>query len=82
MYAQQGEIICRGLFNGSRRGIEIIARDQGPGIVNIEMALTDGVSTSNGLGIGLPGARRLMGELHIESVVGQGTSIMARKWLS
>ncbi|MEN6460607.1 MAG: anti-sigma regulatory factor [Syntrophomonas sp.] len=82
VYAQKGEIICRILLNGKRRGIEIIARDQGPGIVNIEMALTDGVSTSNGLGIGLPGAKRLMGELHIESASGQGTSIMARKWLS
>jgi serine/threonine-protein kinase RsbT len=82
IYAKQGEIVCRILINGQRKGIEIVARDEGPGIANIEMALTDGVSTSNGLGIGLPGARRLMGELHIESASGQGTSIMARKWLS
>lgn len=82
VYAKKGEIICRILINGQHKGIEIVARDQGPGIANIELALTDGISTSNGLGIGLPGARRLMGELHIESASGQGTSIMARKWLN
>ncbi|MEN6328312.1 MAG: anti-sigma regulatory factor [Syntrophomonas sp.] len=82
VYAKRGEIVCRILINGQRKGIEIVARDQGPGIANIELALTDGISTSNGLGIGLPGARRLMGELHIESASGQGTSIMARKWLN
>ncbi|MDD3269776.1 MAG: anti-sigma regulatory factor [Syntrophomonadaceae bacterium] len=82
VYAQKGEIVCRILINGQRKGIEIVARDQGPGIANIELALTDGISTSNGLGIGLPGARRLMGELHVESASGQGTSIMTRKWLN
>lgn len=82
VYAKKGEIVCRILINGQRKGIEIVARDQGPGIANIELALTDGISSSNGLGIGLPGARRLMGELHIESASGQGTSIMARKWLN
>lgn len=82
VYAQKGEIVCRILINGQRKGIEIVARDQGPGIANIEMALTDGISTSNGLGIGLPGAKRLMGELHIESASGRGTSVMARKWLN
>lgn len=82
VYAKEGEIVCRVLISGQHKGIEIVARDQGPGIANIEMALTDGVSTSNGLGIGLPGAMRLMGELHIESASGQGTRISARKWLS
>lgn len=82
VYAKKGEIVCRVVVHSQRKGIEIIARDEGPGILNIQLALTDGHTTSNSLGIGLPGAKRLMGEMHIESVSGKGTSIMTRKWIS
>jgi serine/threonine-protein kinase RsbT len=58
----------------------VIARDNGPGIADIEQAMQDGYSTGNGLGLGLPGARRLMDEFSIESTVGTGTIIVMKKW--
>ena len=61
-------------------GIEIIAEDQGPGIADIDLAMKDGFSTNRGLGGGLPGVKRLMDELDIQSEVGKGTRITARKW--
>jgi serine/threonine-protein kinase RsbT len=82
VYAKKGKITYKVLTHLHKKGIEIIAQDEGPGIMNIELALTDGQSTSHGLGIGLPGAKRLMGEMHIESSVGKGTSIITRKWVN
>lgn len=64
-----------------REGIEVIAEDDGPGISDLENALSDGYSTNGGLGSGLPGARRLMDEFEIESKPGCGTRIAARIWL-
>jgi serine/threonine-protein kinase RsbT len=80
-YAKQGEVICRTVENGDKRGILVIAQDQGPGIPNIEMALRDGYSTSGGLGLGLPGVRRLMDEFEITSAEGGGTTVKATKWV-
>lgn len=82
VYAKKGKIIYKVLSQLQKKGIEIVAQDNGPGITNIQLALTDGQSTSNGLGIGLPGAKRLMGEMQIETAAGKGTSIMTRKWVS
>jgi serine/threonine-protein kinase RsbT len=65
----------------SRRGLEVVARDEGPGIADIPQAMTDGFSTSRGLGLGLPGSRRLMDEFLLESKVRQGTTVTMRKWL-
>lgn len=79
-YAKSGEIVLQRVQNGKRSGLLIIARDQGPGIADIDLALQDGYSTSSGLGLGLPGARRLMDELEIVSEVGKGTTITMRKW--
>ncbi len=79
-YAQHGEIILS-VVEGSRPGIQIIARDQGPGIANLELAMRDGYSTGGSLGLGLPGARRLMDEFTIDSEVGKGTTILMRKWV-
>jgi serine/threonine-protein kinase RsbT len=79
-YARQGEIILS-VVEGSRRGIQIVARDQGPGIADLEMAMRDGFSTGGSLGLGLPGARRLMDEFAIDSEVGKGTTVSMRKWL-
>ena len=79
-YAQRGEIILS-VAEGSRRGIQIVARDQGPGIPDLELAMRDGYSTGGSLGLGLPGARRLMDEFAIDSEVGKGTTVSMRKWL-
>ena len=80
-YASQGEVILAPA-DAHRKGIAVIARDHGPGIVNVARALEPGYSTSRGLGLGLPGARRLMDEFEIVSRVGVGTTVTMRKWLS
>ena len=79
-YAGYGEIILELVQQGGRRGIVVIARDQGPGIPDIEKAMQDGYSTTNSLGLGLPGARRLMDDFEIVSQVGQGTTVTVKKW--
>ncbi|MCX7681942.1 MAG: ATP-binding protein [Anaerolineae bacterium] len=79
-YAQGGEIILYPLCEGERRGVVVIARDQGPGIPNVEQVLEGGYSTGGGLGMGLAGARRLMDEFEIVSQVGRGTVIRMVKW--
>ena len=80
MYARRGEISLSVVANGDQQGVVIVARDQGPGIPDVSRALQDGYSTSGGLGLGLPGARRLMDDFDIASVVGQGTTVTMRKW--
>ena len=79
-YAAPGEIIMTARREPDRRGITLIALDKGPGIKDLGDALRDGVSTGNGLGLGLPGARRLMDEFGIHSTVGEGTTITMTKW--
>lgn len=79
-YATAGIMTFEEVHEASRRGLVVVARDQGPGIVDIERAMQDGYSTGKGLGLGLPGARRLMDDFSIESVVGQGTTIVMKKW--
>lgn len=81
MYAGQGEVMLHGVEISHRKGIVIVARDSGPGIRSIEDVLRDGYSTSGGLGLGLPGVKRLMDEFAIESELGQGTTVTVRKWL-
>jgi serine/threonine-protein kinase RsbT len=80
-YAGQGEVMMRGVETPHRRGIMICARDSGPGIRSIDDVLRDGYSTSGGLGLGLPGVRRLMDEFAIESELRRGTVVTVRKWL-
>jgi serine/threonine-protein kinase RsbT len=60
--------------------LQVIGRDEGPGIADVAQALEDGYSTSGSLGLGLPGARRLMDEFELQSAVGKGTTITMRKW--
>ena len=62
-------------------GITIIASDEGPGIPDLRKVMTDGFSTSGGLGAGMPGVRRLMDEFKVDSEIGVGTTITAMKWL-
>lgn len=82
-YAKRGEIALGVLENSSKdnRGLEVVARDEGPGIVNIARAMQGGHSSSGSLGLGLPGVRRLMDEFDIASEVGKGTTVSVRKWL-
>jgi serine/threonine-protein kinase RsbT len=68
-------------IENDRKGIEILCRDEGPGIENLELALHGGYSTVGGLGIGLSGARQLMDEFEIDSIRGKGTTVIIRKWL-
>ncbi len=79
-YATRGEMTMCVVQDGTRRGVEIVVQDEGPGIADLPQAMQDGYSTGGGLGLGLPGARRLMDEFAIESTVGQGTRIVMRKW--
>ena len=81
-YARKGEIAIRPISNSAHRGIEIIARDEGPGIKDIEQVLQVGFSTSAGLGLGLLGVRRLMDEFEIQSKLEHGTTVVAKKWKS
>lgn len=80
-YARKGEIILDIVQDGNKTGLRVKARDDGPGIPNIELAMQDGYSTGRGLGLGLPGTRRLMDEFQIKSNVGQGTTVVATKWI-
>lgn len=80
-FAQCGEILFETLNHESKCGIQIIAHDNGPGIENIPLALQDGYSTRKSLGVGLPGARRLMDEFDIVSQTGKGTTITMKKWV-
>jgi serine/threonine-protein kinase RsbT len=80
-YAGQGEVMMRAVETVQAKGILICARDNGPGIRSIDDVLRDGYSTSGGLGLGLPGVRRLMDEFTIESELQRGTVVTVRKWL-
>jgi serine/threonine-protein kinase RsbT len=64
-----------------RAGLEITASDSGPGIKDLKLAMRDGYSTGGGLGLGLPGAKRLMDDFQIESSLGSGTTVVMRKWV-
>lgn len=79
-YAGKGELRLYVETRRRRLVLVVEAADQGPGIEQIERALEDGYSTSGGLGLGLPGARRLMDEFEIQSENGAGTTIVMRKW--
>jgi serine/threonine-protein kinase RsbT len=82
MYAGEGEVVVTTIDGSERRGIVVVARDQGPGIHDLQKAMLDGYSTSGSLGLGLPGVRRLMDEFAIESAPGRGTTVTAKRWLS
>lgn len=81
LYANTGIVSIHSIMDRNRQGIEIIAKDDGPGISDTKLAMLDGYSTSNGLGMGLPGTQRLMDEFALTSKSGIGTKIIMRKWL-
>ncbi|MDQ4079054.1 MAG: anti-sigma regulatory factor [Chloroflexota bacterium] len=78
-YASTGQIQIHPLPQD--RGIEIIAQDEGPGIADVTRALQDGYTSGRGLGIGLPGTKRLVDEMELDSTLGRGTRVTVRKWL-
>ncbi len=80
VHGEGGYVTIKTIQN-DKKGIEIICKDEGPGIRNLELALKGGYSTVGGLGIGLSGAKRLMDEFQITSSEGKGTTVMIRKWL-
>ena len=80
-YAVQGEIQLSAAEKDGVRGIMIVARDQGPGIADVDRALQNGFSTSGRTGLGLAGARRLMDEFEISSEIGKGTTVTMKKWV-
>jgi serine/threonine-protein kinase RsbT len=80
-YAKSGVMRWRVLNRGTDTGLELTFEDQGPGIPDVEKAMEPGFSTGKGLGMGLPGSKRLMDEMTIESTVGKGTTVIVSKWL-
>jgi serine/threonine-protein kinase RsbT len=79
-YAGEGEVTLRALDVDGRRGIEVLAVDEGPGIDDVELAMQDGFTTGTGLGLGLPGARRLVDEFDLRTTPGAGTTVRLVKW--
>jgi serine/threonine-protein kinase RsbT len=80
-YAVRGEVLLSIVRDDNgREGIQVIARDEGPGIENIDLALQDGYTSGGGLGLGLPGARRLVDDFHIETAPGKGTTVTLVMW--
>ncbi len=80
-YARQGGVMLSRVEEQGRRGISIVARDSGPGIADTELAMRDGYSTAKSLGVGLPGAKRVMDDFELESTPGSGTTVTMKKWL-
>jgi serine/threonine-protein kinase RsbT len=80
-YAGRGEIVFTLVRDGRGRGIVVVARDEGPGIPDVALAMQDGYSTGKSLGLGLPGARRLMDEFDVQSEAGRGTTVTMKKWI-
>jgi serine/threonine-protein kinase RsbT len=79
-YAGHGDVVLRTITNGTRRGVVVVARDHGPGINDLTLAVRPGYSTSGGLGLGLPGVRRIVDDFQIESNRQDGTTVTVTKW--
>jgi len=79
-YANVGDILLDTVNGAARLGMQVVAHDEGPGIADVQQALRDGFSTSGGLGLGLPGVRRLVDEFQIVSDGTSGTTVTIRKW--
>ncbi len=79
-YAGSGIVTWKSLDLGINVGIELVFEDHGPGIANIELAMQEGYSSTNGLGLGLPGSRRLVDQMEVRSELGKGTTVIVRKF--
>lgn len=80
MHVGHGEITMRPVYEDDRRGLVVVVQDEGQGIPDIDAAMRDGFTSRGGLGLGLPGARRLMDEFDVISEVGRGTTVTMVKW--
>ena len=80
MFAERGEIVVSLVGDDGRQGVTVVARDSGPGIPDLDRAVQDGYSGYGGMGLGLPGSRRLMDEFEITSEVDKGTTVTMTKW--
>ncbi|HEY0332749.1 MAG TPA: anti-sigma regulatory factor [Stenotrophomonas sp.] len=80
IYGGGGEMHWEVLQQGLRKGVRVAFADQGPGIADIDQALTDGWTSGNGMGLGLSGSRRLVDEFELESAPGRGTRVTITKW--
>jgi serine/threonine-protein kinase RsbT len=76
-----GHMVVNRLEEEGRMGIEVIFSDHGPGIPDLQLAMTDGFSTAGSMGLGLRGAKRLVDDFHIDTAVGVGTTVTIRKWI-
>ena len=81
-YAGTGNVSYSKLIDGAKLGVEFVARDKGPGIADVELALTDNYSSSGTLGMGLPGVKRLVDDFELNSKVGVGTTVAFKVWKS
>jgi serine/threonine-protein kinase RsbT len=79
-YGGGGTVTLEALQDGMRRGLRLTFEDQGPGIPDLELALSDGYTTGGGLGMGLSGSKRLVNEFEIHSRVGEGTRVAVTRW--
>jgi serine/threonine-protein kinase RsbT len=75
-----GEVVWTILHDENRRGLQLAFQDHGPGIVDLKLAMTDGWTSAGGLGLGLPGAKRLVHKFRIDSVIGGGTRVVVIRW--
>ena len=80
IYGGGGTLKWAILSEGAKRGLRLTFEDQGPGIANLDLAMTDGWTSGSGLGLGLTGARRLVNEFEIESTIGVGTRVVITRW--
>jgi serine/threonine-protein kinase RsbT len=80
-YAGRGQIDISIERKGGRTGIGVVASDLGPGIPDVQRALEDGFSTGHGLGLGLPGTKRIMDDFELVSEIGKGTRVVVKKWV-
>jgi serine/threonine-protein kinase RsbT len=80
-YAGSGEITVSTLDETDQRGVQIVAHDRGPGIADIDQAMQDNYSSGGTLGLGLPGVRRMVDHMHIDTAPGRGTTVTVRKIL-
>jgi serine/threonine-protein kinase RsbT len=80
VHAGCGEVELKPEYNGDRRGVAVIARDQGPGIRDLDAALREGFGSKGGLGLGLPGVRRIMDDFAIETAPDSGTTVTMHMW--
>jgi len=81
VYAKKGTITLNFLEGNSKKGIEVVAEDSGPGITDIETAMQDNFSTGSTMGVGLPGTKRLMDEFQIDTHRAQGVKVTVKKWI-